>query len=202
MVRLLFCPLLALLLAVAGCGGMRLVESDVSTQSSLPAAADIAAAGYRFERLPSQEIQPQAQAQLEAIVEQALARVGLLRSANAAAARYSVLATARSGTWVRNDEGDLYPIGSGYGGPRVAIGIGNLSRSMAIMMPITYLYRREVSLILRDLGTTQIVYETRASHEGPWADTAVVYAAMFDAALSGFPQAPLGPRRVRIEIPR
>jgi hypothetical protein len=63
-------------------------------------------------------------------------------------------------------------------------------------------YEREVSLVMRDLTTGQVVYETRAEHSGRWADNAAVLPVMFDAALRGFPAAPPGPRRVDIEIPR
>ena len=61
---------------------------------------------------------------------------------------------------------------------------------------------REVSLVLRDARSARVVYETQASHDGPWADNPTLWAALLDAALQGFPQAPAGPRRVVIEVPR
>ena len=63
-------------------------------------------------------------------------------------------------------------------------------------------YQREVSLVLRDARSARVVYETQASHDGPWADNPTLWAALLDAALQGFPQAPAGPRRVVIEVPR
>ena len=68
--------------------------------------------------------------------------------------------------------------------------------------PPPTLYRREVGLILREAATGNVVYETRAVHEGVWTDNPAVFAAMFDAALNGFPTPPTGPRRIVLEIPR
>jgi len=63
-------------------------------------------------------------------------------------------------------------------------------------------YWREVRLLLREKGSQTVVYETRASHDGPWSDGNAIWPAMLDAALQGFPQPPAGERRVSIEIPR
>lgn len=203
MVRRFIAILLSALLA--GCGGMRLVHSDVAAISAFQAGEPAAGASFRFERLPSQQMRPQAQDELEAIVERALAKVSMQRGADPAQARFVVLATARTVAFVINDAGSLFPIGAGHGNAQVAIGIGGPSRSMAIMWPlmnVTYLYRSEATLVLRETQSMQIVYETRATHEGPWPDTPVVLAAMFDAALKDFPKPPSGLRRVRVEIPR
>jgi hypothetical protein len=35
---------------------------------------------------------------------------------------------------------------------------------------------------------------------GPWLDHNAVFAAMFEAALQGFPNPPAGPRRVAVQI--
>ena len=63
-------------------------------------------------------------------------------------------------------------------------------------------YRREVSIVMRSLPDNQIIYESRAQHEGRWSDDAAVVPAMLQAALNGFPKAPPGLRKVNIEIPR
>jgi hypothetical protein len=47
-----------------------------------------------------------------------------------------------------------------------------------------------------------VLYETRATHDGIWADARAVLPAMLAAALQGFPVPPAGTRRVNIEIPR
>jgi hypothetical protein len=55
---------------------------------------------------------------------------------------------------------------------------------------------------MRDLKSGQVVYETRASHAGPWSDSVPIFATLFQAALANFPNPPVGPRRVNIELPR
>ena len=59
-----------------------------------------------------------------------------------------------------------------------------------------------MSLIIRHLGTAQVVFETQAANDGPWSDSDAVVAAMFEAALKDFPNPPPGVRRINIEIPR
>ncbi|NJM43326.1 MAG: hypothetical protein HC858_03945 [Brachymonas sp.] len=63
-------------------------------------------------------------------------------------------------------------------------------------------YVREVMVLIRDTSSNAIVYETRAKHEGRWADDDLVLPAMVKAALQGFPKPPEGVRNVNIEIPR
>ena len=63
-------------------------------------------------------------------------------------------------------------------------------------------YRREIHLTLRRVGDGQVVFETRAQHDGRWPDDEAVLPAMFQAALAGFPNPPSGRRRVNVEIPR
>jgi hypothetical protein len=63
-------------------------------------------------------------------------------------------------------------------------------------------FKRELTILMRDLSTGQVMYETRALHDGVWSDTLAVLPAMLDAALTGFPQPPPGTRRINIEIPR
>jgi hypothetical protein len=71
-----------------------------------------------------------------------------------------------------------------------------------MMVYDTPLYLREVSLVLRDARSHAVLYETRTTHDGIWADARAVLPAMLAAALQGFPVPPAGPRRVNIEIPR
>jgi hypothetical protein len=50
------------------------------------------------------------------------------------------------------------------------------------------------------LRTQQVVYETSALFEDVWTDDPAVFGVLFDAALSGFPQPPQGPRQVRLPL--
>ena len=63
-------------------------------------------------------------------------------------------------------------------------------------------YRRELHLVLRRIGDGQVVFESRAQHDGRWSDDVAVLPAMVQAAVAGFPAVQPGPRRVVIEIPR
>ena len=201
MVRLghLLCGVLAAAL-LGGCGGMRLVDADVQATAT-PARIE-PGARYRFERLPSQAEQPLA-AQTEAHAQVALAQVGLVR--NDTAARYSVLPGARVQPYTTDPWGDPWGRAPGVGPyGQVVIGTGSAGSMVGWGMrfpPPTY-YRYEISLLLRDLQSGQVVYETRATHSGPWADNANILPALFEAALKDFPTPPAGIRQVNIEIPR
>lgn len=195
--------LLSLTLLLAGCSGMRLVESQVRTSAPAEAAAIAPGAPYRFERLPSQT-DPVETESVEAIAEAELMEVGLTHDNKTA--RYSVQITTRMESYVIDDWGRPYNgrvhgtiyIGSGlyrYGGPGGMWGLGT-------SYPPTSQYRHEVTLLLRDLQNNQIVYETRATHEGPWNDRYNILRATLAAALKDFPKPPAGPRRVKVEIPR
>lgn len=188
---------------LSACASVRLMEIDVLALSTLGAPELAEGTSYRFERLLSQDARPQAQAEIEAIVERALAASPLRRAADPAQARYSLLASARTLAYVQDDEGQLAPIG--HGQAQISLGLGGYSGPLRYARPsmiFSYLYRSEVTLVLRDLRSMKIVYESQAKHEGPWPDRAIIYASMFEAALREFPNPPAGARRVRVEIPR
>jgi hypothetical protein len=197
------------LLQLTGCAGVRLIDSDVSTFSKL--AAVPAGSTYRFERLPSQQTNPQRQDQLEAIAQAALAKVGLQRVGDAPgspAARFTVqmginMVSVGYPAW--DAFGPRFGGYVGIGGPILGgrvHGYGHFGYPL-MYMPPTPTYVREVSLVLRDTSASNpVVFETHARHEGPWADSLAVLPAMFDAALQGFPAPPASPRQVNVEIPR
>ncbi len=188
---------LTLTLLLAGCSGLRLVESQVQ---ALPAAGvTIEPEGrYRFERLPSQQTQAATEA-TEAMAEAELKKVGLLR--DDAAARYSVQLSTRVQSYRVDDWGRPYG-GSRIGGSLMIGSGGYYGAGIGMRFPPPAQYRHEVTLLLRDLRSGQIVYETSALHEGPWSDSANILPAVLAAALRDFPRPPAGPRRVSVEIPR
>lgn len=195
--------LILIALVLTGCASVRQIDNDVSTQSTLKS---VPVAGYRFERLPSQQAPAQAptQAALEAMAEHALSLVGLKR--DDAHPGYSVLIgttllSAANTVW--NDP--WY----GLGRMSVTVGFGSRWRGRGSFGSGIYygpgigrygppLLHREVSLLMRDLSTGQVVYETRAVHDGPWTDDNNILPLMFQAAVSGFPAPPTGLRRVNI----
>jgi hypothetical protein len=193
MKRIAFISLVLAAGLLSGCATTWLVDSQVQTFSSLPAIP--ANAAYRFERLPSQQSYGEQQARLEAIAQQALNRVGLRR--DDAATRYSVQIGARAQREASPWQ-DTWP---GMGGDYVVTATGQLVMMQPFMRPELPWFRREVSLLIRDLGSNQIVYETHAVHEGRWADSVLVLPAMYDAALRDFPQATQGVKKVEITVP-
>ncbi|MDB5846681.1 MAG: hypothetical protein JWP29_433 [Rhodoferax sp.] len=181
-------------------------------------------ATFRFDRLPSQQANPAeqaAQARLEAMALPALSQVGMVQ--DEANARYNVQVSAqlqqvvpgyaygygywdapgRAGWWPRTSVyygrgggGAWWPYGGGGFGYPGFNGYGLYSGWDERA------YQREVSVILRDATTGQVVYQTRAANFGRWPVDRDVLPVMFSAALSGFPQPPAGLRRVYIDVPR
>ncbi|MDP2449313.1 MAG: DUF4136 domain-containing protein [Polaromonas sp.] len=191
---------------LGGCASTRMVGSEVNSFARWTPAPPAPGSSYRFERLPSQQADI-SQARLEGLAQAALARVGLQH--NPQAASLSVQVSASSQPMLRSRwDGSYYPYGSpnifigggsGGGGSSVGFGFGMGFPLGGMETPI---YRREVSIVMRELRSNVAVYETRAVSEEPWLDTDPVLSAMLDAALRGFPVPPAGPRRVSVEIPR
>ncbi len=195
--RLFRCLWLLLAAAVlAGCASTRTVDSTVSTYSTLPGLPSPPT--YRLERLPSQQAQAAQFAPIEALAQQSLARVGLQRD-DADARLVLQIGASASTTWPASWPyyGPAYPgwgWGVGWGG-RGGWGWG-MGTGWMMDRPPT-LYRREASLVLRDAATQKIVYETSAVYEDVWVNDPAIFGILFDAALTGFPAPPSGPRQVR-----
>ncbi|MGV3569053.1 MAG: DUF4136 domain-containing protein [Ramlibacter sp.] len=189
-----FLSMLLAAVALSGCATGYLLDNQVQSFSHLTALPSPAT--YRFERTPSQQADP-TQAALEALADPALHRAGLRR--DDAAPRYSVQVSARTSRMLSPyaDPWDAWGggWGMGFGGRGVGIGFG---------MPFGRMespwFHREVRVLVRELATNQVVYETGATNSGPWLDNRTVIPAMFDAALQGFPTPPSGPRRVDIQV--
>jgi len=187
--------LLLIAVLLTGCASTRLVDAQVNSFSNLTAQSSTL---YRFERLPSQQANEPAQAKLELLAEQSLAKVGLTR-ADDASLSIQVSAVQRqentSGTGLNIGMSLGWVMGNG------AISIGSPG---AIFPGIDAQpnYWRQVSLIMRDSTTQAVQFESHASHDGRWSDSDAILRAMFDAALKGYPNSPNGARRVAIEIPR
>jgi len=194
--------LLALALLLTGCSGMRLVESQVKAVATQAAGQPIeAGARYRFERLPSQVNQPRTDL-VEAIAEAELAEVGLVH--DEAAARYSVQIVTRMQSYLVDQWGS--PVDGGRFHGSIMIGSGSMGSMFGLGMgtgfPPATKYLHEASLLLRELASGQVVYETSATHEGPWSDSDNILRALLAAALKDFPNPPAGTHRVKVEIPR
>ncbi len=183
-------PLAALSLAalLAACAT---APPQATVQVFTPPPQLAAGATYRHERLPSQAGNPR-QAELEAAADAHLARAGLRR--DDAAGRLSLQMTAtldpRTSPWGG---------GWGWGGPSVGIGVGGGSGGgfggIGLSIPIggggAPPASQRVDLQLRDLGSGQVIYQAQVS-----GTSGASAAALVDAALRDFPNAPPGARQV------
>jgi len=184
-------------IVLSGCASTYTLDNQVQSFSQL--AAVPTQPSYRFERSLSQQADPAQQA-LEGLADPALFKAGFRR--DDAAPRYSVQVSAST---VRS----LSPYGDpwgpwGWGGWGVGFGRRHFGASIGGPWPGSdpYWFHREVSVVVRELASTRVVYETHAVSDGPWLDNRMVLPAMFDAAMQGFPTPPAGPRRVDVQVGR
>ena len=189
--------LLIAVLFLTGCSGMRIVDSDVTAFSAWTTAPPAPGTRYKFERLPSQTAATQ-QDRIEALATTSLSKVGMALSP--VDARYSVQVLLSTEIVQRYSEP-----GFGFGGAGIFAGGGSRGSSIGLSFPIGFgepYYKRSLSILMRELTTQKVVFETRALHDGVWGDGFAVLPAMLDSALLGFPQPPAGTRRINVEIPR
>lgn len=192
------------LFLMTGCAGVRLVDTDVTAFPKWTAAPPGPGTTYRFERLPSQQNLAAQQDAVEADARAALAKVGM--ELNPPVARFSVQVVSTTQIIERGYPGFDGGFGGFFGGPSVFLGGGDRGAGFGLSFPMRFpeptYFRRELSVLMRELVTQQVVFETRALHDGLWSDTQAVLPAMMDAALRGFPEPPPGTRRINVEIPR
>ena len=207
----------SLTLFLAGCATSRVIDSDVTAFPTWKTTPPGPGTPYRFERLPSQQATAAQQSVIEAAARPALAKVGLVPSD--AAARYSVQVLLNT-QLVERVLADPFGYG-GYGGFGGFGGIGGFpghgrfgpgfyghggsrGASFGLAFPLwTYesaTFKHELTVLMRDLVTQQVAFETRALHFGPWNDSLNLLPALLDAALRGFPQPPEGTRRIHVEL--
>lgn len=183
---------------LAGCSTVREVNSTVQSFSALNTIP--VPATYRLETLPSQQGQMNFPA-IEAQAQHALARVGMTRDDSRPGVVVQISAVAR---YARDYAS--WPYYDPYWGPRWGWGMSygrgfgwGFGGSMMMDGPPLEYYRA-VSIVMRDIKTQQIVYETSAQRQDVWTDDPAIFGILFDAALTGFPKPPQGPRNVRTII--
>ncbi len=191
---------------LAGCSGLRVVESDVTAFTAWTSAPPGPNTAYRFERLPSQQVQAAQQDLIEGSAIASLAKVGLV--IDPAKARLAITISVNTQFAARTSYG--------YGSPNVFLSAGNFGSSVGFSFPFgrpspglfatrfpeSPYYLREIRIQMRDLADQKVVFETTALSEGPWGDGYALFPAIIDAALLGFPQPPPGTRRIKVETNR
>ena len=200
-------------LLLSGCNSMRIIESQVQTSTQWPTSATAqtavpAKAFFRHDRLPADVNSLQA-GWAEVELEAALAPLGWTR--NDAEAQYTIWIGVRAAEFIADPWGRPVrgpwvnrfniSIGTGYRPHGVGWGLGMNSGMRAGFPPLSG-YAQEVSIIIRDLRTSNVVYQTKALHEGPWTDHQNIWRAMIGAAFQGFPNPSVLNRRVDTTIAR
>ena len=197
---------------LAGCANLHTVDTSVATFGSWP---DGAAPGtYAFDRLPSQDANPQRQQSLENAAAQALAGAGFRPAANGAKPAVTVQIGARIERFEQSPWDDPFWWGGrrrfgypGWGAPYGPWGPyggwGGFHRGgwAGGWPPQPDIYLREVALLIRDGATGKPLYETRASSDGYSDGGDRLLAAMFDASMKDFPRANQQMHNVRVEVP-
>ena len=151
---------------------------------------------------------------MESLADTALFKAGLRR--DDAAPRYSVQVGVRvqrvlspwadpwdelGGGWGGGSAGGWGGgVGASFGRPGVTIGFGSFGWGGGLLRSEQPWYLREASVVVRELASNRVVFESRANGDGPWSDSRAVLAAMFDAALQGFPNPPTGVRQVSVQV--
>ena len=221
MLRTLVMATTALLLG--GCAAFNNLNNEVSTFGAWP--AERKPASYVFERLPSQQAQPELPQMLEDSARAALEAAGFRAVTDPNEAEYLMQLGARITTdypWIYN--GSLFWYGGygGYGGWRYGPGYGYGYRygygygrrwpgaywggmygpyGMYGMYPYdSARFERDVALLIRDRKTGELLYEARASNVGYSATIDSLLPAMFEAALKDFPAVGPNPRKVVVPI--
>lgn len=198
-------------LLLGGCASVFRVDNQVqsfarwgATPQSLPSGHQT----YRLERLPSQENTAlSVQATRERQLEQALATRGWTLASAGQMAPWTVQISTQTvrlphAPWEDPWEsrrgvlsGQIGVIGGG-GGSHL-----RWSPSLWLRLEPPY-FQRQVAIVVRRSTGGEVVYETRAAHDGRWQDSPSLWQAMIDAALDGFPQPPSGLRQVDVDVPR
>jgi len=195
--------------ALAGCASLDRVDADVTAFSRWPAGRP--PASYVFERLPSQQAEPQQAQLLEDAARLAVEGAGFVPAAEGAVADVTVQLGARIAETDRSPFDD--PFWSGrYGVWHRPFGYARFGRPYGAFawrggfwgpygdFPT---YEREVAVLIRDKRSGEPLYEARADTEGTSSGVRSVLPAMFVAALKDFPSgSATNPHRVTVEANR
>lgn len=188
---------------LAGCAGIGSVTSDVSSFGDWTAGR--APGSYAFERLPSQQAQPQRQAELEAAATRALEKAGFAPASDAAQADVIVQVGARLtrievSPW---DDPLWWRWGPGYWRSPVwrPARAPFHSPYWSLRADWGTRYERNVAVLLRDRSSGTPLYEAHAQTDGATTGSAALLAAMFEAALQDFPASSAkNPRSVSVTL--
>jgi hypothetical protein len=170
-------------LLLSACAGLHTISAEVSSYGTWPAGR--AAGTYRFERLPSQQVQADRQAMIEAQAAPALSQAGFVPAAAGAAADVTVQLGARVTRQDRSPWDD--PLWGPAWGSRWAMTPWARPGWGWGWGPVNPDFLREVAVLVRDRQTGEPLYEARAANSGATEGGSAMLGALFSAALQAFP---------------
>jgi hypothetical protein len=191
--------------AASGCASLYNVDADVSSFSRWPAGRTPAT--YAFERLPSQQAQPQQAQMLEDAARPAIEGAGLVAAPEGGAADVMVQLGARITEYDRSPFDDPFWYG-GRGPWHRPFVYGRFGRPFwgpgwrrgywdSYDSPY---YDREAAVLIRDKRSGEPLYESRATSQGPTTGLTTVLPSLFVAAMKDFPAgSTTNPHRVTVE---
>ena len=186
---------------LGACASLTTLQAQIASYGQWPAGRTPGT--YAFDRLPSQQAQPETQQMLEDAAHRALAAAGFTAAATDAKPDVLVQVGARVTRYDTGPWGDPFAYGGWYGYP------GWYRRPWAGPYPYypywagyygswTY-YDRQVALMMRDGASGEPLYEARARSDA-YSNSSETLTAMFRAALADFPKSGSVPHGVSVPI--
>lgn len=199
--RAILVSLSCLLLAACALGPSS-IQPEVQAMTANPPgnAVLLSAQYYRFDPSMQASGQP-APERMQLMAQNALAQHGLQLDADKA--QLGISASGSVNTWwydgwgapnYARRGGFTYGFGLSRGGWGFGLG-GPLWDS-----PSRPVYISEAHIVMRDLQTGQIVFDSRARYESMSHDTDRILATLFQAALQDFPHASQGSQRLELPL--
>ena len=195
---------------LTACASTQTLQAQITSYGQWP--ADRTPGTYAFDRLPSQQAQPEPQQRLEDAAHRALTAVGFIAAPAGAAPDVLVQLGARvtryesspwdDPWWWRGGIGYGYGYGRWYGRPWYG-GYPYWYGGYGYGYGYYDYTQRQVALMLRDGSSGAPLYEARASsdsYSSSGSGSHEVLSAMFKAALADFPKAGSVPHSVNVSL--
>lgn len=186
---------------LAACAAVSTLQAEIASYGQWPTARNPGT--YAFDRLPSQQVQPESQQRLEDAAHQALTAVGFTAAPAGATPDVLVQLGARVTRYERSPWDDPWWWRGGYWPGRFP------GRHFAGPYPYAYwgsgysswtYYDRQVAVMLRDGPSGAPLYEARASSDA-YSNNSQTLSAMFKAAMADFPKSGSVPHSISVPLP-
>jgi len=186
---------------LAGCASVSTLQAEIASYGQWPNARSPGT--YAFDRLPSQQVQPESQQQLEDAAHQALTALGFSAAPQGSTPDVLVQLGARVTRYDRPPWDDPWWWRGGWG----AWGGRFPARSWVGPYPYPYwssysswtYYDRQVAVMLRDGSNGAPLYEARASSDA-YSSSTQTLTAMFRAAMADFPKSGSVPHSISVPL--